>query len=143
MGKKRISTQEGEMGTTSGKEAVLNVSKKKVSSGILHVQATFNNTILTLTDKSGNKLFASSSGGLGFKGTKKGTPFAASRVGDLVGERAQSIGIKDVDVIVKGVGPGRESSIRSFMAKGIEVNTIKDITPVPHNGPKAKKSRRV
>jgi small subunit ribosomal protein S11 len=143
MGKKRITTQESETSAASDKGAVLSVSKKRVSSGILHVQATFNNTILTLTDKLGNKLFASSSGGLGFKGTKKGTPFAASRVGDLVGERAQSIGIKDVDVIVRGVGPGRESSIRSFMAKGIEVNTIKDATPVPHNGPKAKKSRRV
>jgi small subunit ribosomal protein S11 len=88
-------------------------------------------------------LFWSSSGSLGFKGAKKGTPFAASKVGDLIGGKAAAIGVKDADVVVLGVGSGRELAIRSFMAHGIEINGISDATPVPHNGPKAKKPRRV
>ncbi len=142
MGKKRITTKESTDASPVG-AVQAKAPKKKVASGTLRIQATFNNTILTLTDKAGNVLAASSSGSLGFKGTKKGTPFAAAKVGDMLGEKAVSLGIKDVDVVVKGIGPGRESGIRSFMGKGIEVTAIKDATPVPHNGPKAKKPRRV
>ncbi len=118
-------------------------AKKKITAGVLHVEATFNNTKITFSDKLGNTLFWSSSGSLGFKGAKKGTPFAAGKVGDVIGSKAAALGVKDSDVIVLGVGSGREPSIRAFMAHGIEITSIKDATPVPHNGPKAKKPRRV
>lgn len=117
--------------------------KKKIVSGTLHVEATFNNTKVVLTDKKGNTLFWTSSGSLGFKGAKKGTPFAASKAGSVIGEKAKALGIKEVDVLVKGVGSGREPTIRSFMAYDIEITGINDVTPVPHNGPKPKKPRRV
>lgn len=117
--------------------------KKKVVAGTLHIEATFNNTKSVVTDKQGNTLFSSSAGSLGFKGAKKGTPFAASKVGSVLGEKAKALGIKEVDVVVKGVGSGREPTIRSFMAFDIEISGIRDITPVPHNGPKPKKPRRV
>lgn len=119
------------------------VPKKKIVSGTLHIEATFNNTKVVFSDKTGATLFWSSSGSLGFKGAKKGTPFAASKVGETVGEKAANLGIKDADVVVKGVGSGREPAIRGFMSHGIEISGIKDATPVPHNGPKAKKPRRV
>jgi small subunit ribosomal protein S11 len=125
------------------KEVKAKVSKKKVTSGTVYIDATFNNTKVLFTDKSGNTLFWSSSGSLGFKGAKKGTPFAASKVGDLIGDKALDIGVKDADVVVRGVGSGREPAIRAFMAHGIEITSIKDSTPVPHNGPKPKKPRRV
>jgi small subunit ribosomal protein S11 len=117
--------------------------KKKINSGVLHIEATFNNTKVVFSDKGGNTLFWSSAGHQGFKGAKKGTPFAASKVGDVLGEKAQALGIKDADVVVSGVGPGREGAIRAFMSRGIEITSIRDATPVPHNGPKAKKPRRV
>ncbi|MFA6397296.1 MAG: 30S ribosomal protein S11 [Candidatus Paceibacterota bacterium] len=128
---------------TEVKATSVKIPKKKITSGILHVEATFNNTKAVFTDKQGNSLFSSSSGALGFKGAKKGTPFAASKVGDVVGEKAQILGIKDADVFIKGVGSGREPTVRAFMARGIELTSVKDITPVPHNGPKPKKPRRV
>jgi small subunit ribosomal protein S11 len=133
-----ITTPEGEV-----KAVVSKGPKKKITSGILYVEATFNNTKLLFTDKSGNGLFWSSTGALGFRGAKKGTPFAASKVGDVIGSKALTLGIKDSDVVVKGVGSGREPAIRAFMASGIEITSIKDATPVPHNGPKPKKPRRV
>ncbi|HEY4503331.1 MAG TPA: 30S ribosomal protein S11 [Candidatus Paceibacterota bacterium] len=117
--------------------------KKKITSGIVFVDATFNNTKVLFGDKSGNTLFWSSAGSLGFRGAKKGTPFAASKVGDIIGGKALAIGVKDADAVVRGVGSGREPAIRAFMAHGIEITSIKDATPVPHNGPKAKKPRRV
>ncbi|OGI63930.1 30S ribosomal protein S11 [Candidatus Nomurabacteria bacterium RIFCSPLOWO2_01_FULL_41_21] len=110
---------------------------------MLNIEATFNNTKVIFGDKMGNVLFWSSAGSLGFRGAKKGTPFAASKVGDIVGGKATGIGVEDADVVVKGVGSGREPAIRAFMAHGIEITSIKDATPVPHNGPKAKKPRRV
>lgn len=119
------------------------VPKKKIDSGILHVQATYNNTKLLLSDKAGNAVMWSSSGSLGFKGAKKGTPFAAAKVGELLGEKAHSLGMKDVNVVIRGVGSGRESSLRAFAAKGIGISSIKDATPVPFNGPRPKKPRRV
>ncbi len=118
-------------------------SKKKHTSGVLHIEATFNNTKVLFSDKVGNTLFWSSSGSLGFRGAKKGTPFVASKLGDLIGSKAVAIGVKEADVMVLGVGSGRESAIRAFMAHGIQITSILDKTPVPHNGPKAKKPRRV
>jgi len=144
MGKKRIIKKSG---TTMDKglkaRSLARVSKRKLSSGILHVQSTYNNTKVLLTDKEGNAVASSSSGALGFKGAKKGTPFAAAKVGELVAEKGVLMGLKEVDVIVKGVGGGRESSIRAFSSKGVDLLSIKDRTPVPHNGPKPKKPRRV
>ncbi len=96
-----------------------------------------------LTDSSGNAIAASSSGALKFKGAKKGTPYAASKVAELIADKAHSVGVKDVDIVVKGVGSGRESSIRTFAAKGFDVHSIRDITPIPFNGPKPPKPRRV
>jgi small subunit ribosomal protein S11 len=117
--------------------------KKKVTEGILYVESTYNNTKVSITDISGNVLAWSSSGSLGFKGAKKGTPFAAGKIGELLGEKASQGGIKEVKCIVKGVGSGRESAIRSFSGYGIEIVSIEDRTPVPHNGPKPRKPRHV
>lgn len=125
------------------KPAPSKTAKKKIISGVVHIDATFNNTKVLFADKIGNTLFWSSSGSLGFRGAKKGTPFAASKVGDIIGSKMAALGVKDSDVVVRGVGSGREPAIRAFMAHGIEVTGIKDATPVPHNGPKAKKPRRV
>lgn len=119
------------------------VPKKKIDRGVLHIQATFNNTKLLLSDKAGNAVMWSSSGALGFKGAKKGTPFAAAKVGEVLGEKAQIMGMKEVDVIMRGVGSGRESSLRAFSSKGIGVLSVRDMTPVPFNGPRPKKPRRV
>ena len=143
MGKKRIVTS-GENSTEEIKTSqVSSVSKKKVDSGILFIQSTYNNTKLVLTDSKGNVLATSSSGSIGFKGAKKGTPFAAAKVGEIFGGKASAMGMRDVAVIVKGVGSGRESGIRGFISKGLNITSIKDITAVPHNGPKPKKPRRV
>jgi small subunit ribosomal protein S11 len=124
-------------------KAPIKSGKKKLTAGVLHIQATFNNTKVLFSDKVGNTLFWSSSGSLGFRGAKKGTPFVASKIGDLIGGKASQIGVKEADVVVLGVGSGRESAIRAFMAHGIQITSILDATPVPHNGPKAKKPRRV
>lgn len=129
--------------TVAPSSAPVKVPKKKITSGTLHIEATFNNTKVVLSDKGGNTLFWSSAGSLGFKGAKKGTPFAASKVGDVLGEKAAALGIKDVDVVVTGVGSGREPTIRAFLARGFELTGVRDTTPVPHNGPKPKKPRRV
>jgi small subunit ribosomal protein S11 len=142
MGKKRIITKEGDAPTEGAAPKTVS-AKKRLASAMLHIDASFNNTRVTLTDKQGNTVFSSSSGSLGFRGTKKGTPFAASKVGDVVGEKAKAMGVLEVDVFVKGIGSGREPAIRGFMTHGIEITSIKDRTPVPHNGPKAKKPRRV
>ena len=96
-----------------------------------------------LTDSKGNALAASSAGALGFKGAKKGTPFAAAKVGEILADKAKLMGVKEVQAIIKGVGSGRESAVRSFITKGISISGIKDVTPVPFNGPRAKKPRRV
>lgn len=153
MGKKRIVKKEDSEHEASknATTAVTNVtnnapatsSKKRFNFGILHVQSTYNNTKVLLTDSAGNALAASSSGALGFSGAKKGTPFAAAKVGETLGLKAQNLGIADVAVVVRGVGSGRESAIRGFISKSIGITSIKDATPVPFNGPKPKKARRV
>ncbi len=142
MGKKRIVKTEGETSEAKA-SAVSSVSKRKVEVGALYVESTFNNTKIVLTDAKGNVLSTSSSGSIGFKGAKKGTPFAAAKVGEILGSKAGAMGMKEVAVIVRGVGSGRESGIRGFISKGINITSIKDVTPVPHNGPKPKKPRRV
>ena len=143
MGKKRI-VKTGESSETEKKApAVSSVSKKKVEVGMLYVQSTYNNTKIVLTDVKGNVLAPSSSSSIGFKGAKKGTPFAAAKIGEILGAKASAMGMREVGVVVKGVGSGRESGIRGFISKGININSIKDVTPVPHNGPKPKKPRRV
>ena len=146
MGKKRIVKTEEESVEKENnvKTGVAEVSsKKRIEAGILHVRSTYNNTELVLTDKKGNVITMASSGSLGFKGAKKGTPFAAAKVGETLGAKAQALGVKEIGVIVKGVGSGRESFIRGFISKGINITSIKDATPIPHNGPKPKKPRRV
>lgn len=142
MGKKRIVKKGGDTGG-SGSAASSRSSKRRLDAGTLYVEATYNNTKLSLADASGNIVSWSSSGSLGFAGAKKGTPFAAAKVGELLGERGVAMGLKEVGVVVKGVGSGRESSIRAFATKGIGISSIKDVTPVPHNGPRPRKARRV
>ena len=118
-------------------------SKRNVPSGVAHIQSTFNNTIVTISDANGEVISWASAGSSGFKGAKKGTPFAAAKVGELVGDKAVIVGVKEVDVIIRGVGAGRESALRGFASKGIDVTKIADDTPVPHNGPKPPKPRRI
>ena len=144
MGKKRIIKQRSQ-GVDSGRKSrsLARTPKKKLDSGILHIQATYNNTKLMLTDKKGGAVIFSSCGALGFSGARKGTPFAAAKVGEHLGEKAAQIGLKDVDVIIRGVGSGRESSLRAFVGSGVVISSIKDMTPVPFNGPRPKKPRRV
>ena len=148
MGKKRIVKTENEeskteAGATETKTVAAKSAKKRYESGILYVQSTYNNTKVLFTDNKGNALAWSSSGSLGFKGAKKGTPFAAAKVGEIVGQKAADLGVKEISVIINGVGSGRESAVRSFVGKGINITAIKDVTPVPHNGPKPPKPRRV
>ncbi|MBO8450017.1 MAG: 30S ribosomal protein S11 [Spirochaetes bacterium] len=117
--------------------------KKSVYEGNVYIQATFNNTIVTITDLQGNALSWASSGGLGFNGAKKSTPFAAQTVAETAVQRAQSYGLREVNVFVKGPGVGRESAIRQLGALGLKVKSINDITPIPHNGCRPRKTRRV
>ena len=142
MGKKRIVTTANNEGGDS-KQANAKSSKKKLDSGILFVESTYNNTKVLLSDKKGNAIAWSSCGTLGFRGAKKGTPFAAAKVGEVLAEKAEAMGLKEISVVVKGVGSGRESAIRGFITKGVQITSIKDVTPVPHNGPKPPRPRRV
>lgn len=148
MGKKKIAITEEEVKDTEETSVATapvvssKATKKRFDSGVLCVESTYNNTKLVLTDPKGGTLAWSSSGSLGFKGAKKGTPFAAAKVGETLAARAQELGVKEVRVVVKGVGSGRESAIRGFISKGINLTTIADMTPVPHNGPKPPKPRR-
>jgi len=127
----------------------MNVKKGKkkerriVQSGIAHVQASFNNTIVTITDMSGNTVVWASAGNQGFKGSRKSTPFAAQRAGDAAARKAMESGMRQIDVYVNGPGSGRESAIRSLQGAGLRINLIRDITPIPHNGCRPPKRRRV
>src|SRR6185436_1363723 len=144
MGKKRIIRKSGgtvDQGLKS--RSLARASKKALVNGTLHIHATYNNTKVLLSDKEGNTVAWSSSGSLGFSGAKKGTPFAAAKVGELIGDKAAIIGVKEVDVIIRGVGAGRESALRGFVGKGIDVTRIADDTPIPHNGPRPPKPRRI
>ncbi len=117
--------------------------KKNVQVGIVHIQASFNNTIVTITDMQGNVVVWGSAGNQGFKGSRKSTPFAAQRAAETAARKAMENGMKQVDVHVKGPGSGRESAIRSIQAAGLKINLIKDVTPIPHNGCRPPKRRRV
>jgi len=117
--------------------------KKNVAEGIAHIHASFNNTIITITDRQGNALSWASSGGAGFKGSRKSTPFAAQVAADSAGRAALECGVKNLEVRISGPGPGRESSVRALNACGFRISSIQDITPVPHNGCRPPKRRRV
>lgn len=117
--------------------------KKVVPSGRIYIQSTFNNTTVTLTDEKGNVLSWSSAGTMGYKGTRKSTPYAAGLAAKKITDEAKNFQTKKVDIIIRGVGAGRESAVRAINAAGLEVMSMKDITPIPHNGPRPRKSRRV
>ena len=117
--------------------------RKNVSEGIAHIHATFNNTIITITDRHGDTLCWASAGNSGFKGSRKSTPFAAQTAAESCGRRAQEMGVKQLEVKIKGPGPGRESAVRALNALGLEIHSISDITPIPHNGCRPPKRRRV
>ena len=118
-------------------------TRKNIQEGIAHIQSTFNNTMITITDMQGNVISWSSAGKVGFKGSRKGTPFAAQNAAESAGREAMEHGIKQLEVYVKGPGSGRESAIRSLQVTGIEISIIKDVTPIPHNGCRPPKKRRV
>lgn len=143
MAKKTTVKTEGEAKEKAPKAPVAGAKKQRLDAGILHVQSTYNNTKVLLTDMEGNAVLWSSCGTLGFKGAKKGTPFAAAKVGETLALKAEPMGLKEIQVVVKGVGSGRESAIRGFISRGVAISSIKDETPVPHNGPQPKKPRRV
>lgn len=117
--------------------------KKTVLEGNVYIQATFNNTIITFTDLQGGAISWASAGGLGFRGAKKSTPFAAQTICETAGKKAMDLGLKEVNVFVKGPGVGRESAIRTLGTLGLKVRSIKDVTPIPHNGCRPRKTRRV
>lgn len=144
MGKKRIVRKGGEGGDSGARaRAAARVPKRKMEHGVLSIEATYNNTKVAVCDPKGNPVVWSSSGSLGFKGAKKGTPFAAAKVGELLADKAEAMGLKEIDVVIRGVGAGRESAMRAFASKGFVINTIKDATPVPFNGPRRPRARRV
>ena len=150
MGKKRIIKQtveelarEGEALLARRAEVGAAPRRALVRRAIVHILATYNNTLITVTDEHGAALLSSSAGTLGFRGTKKATPFAAARVAETIAEKAKRIGLEEVIVLVKGVGSGRESAIRTLANRGLSISLIKDVTPIPHNGPRPKKVRRV
>ena len=116
---------------------------RNITRGVVHIQASFNNTIITITDTQGNAICWASAGAAGFKGSKKSTPFAAQRASELVAKKAMENGLKEVEVFVNGPGSGRESAIRALQAAGLRVTAIKDVTPLPHNGCRPPKRRRV
>ncbi|MCO4321846.1 30S ribosomal protein S11 [Aliidiomarina quisquiliarum] len=117
--------------------------KKQVTDGMAHIHASFNNTIITITDRQGNALSWATSGGSGFRGSRKSTPFAAQVAAEKAGEVAKEYGLKNLEVFVKGPGPGRESSVRALNAIGYKITSITDVTPIPHNGCRPPKKRRV
>jgi small subunit ribosomal protein S11 len=149
MGKKRIisKTKEELLKEREGMEKKLEkstrVSSSKFREGIIYIKSSYNNIIISLTDSSGNVLSQTSAGKIGFKGTKKSTPFAASKVAGAMAAILTKMNIKKISIFVKGVGSGRDSALRSFASKGFEIEMIKDITPIPHNGCRPRKARRV
>jgi small subunit ribosomal protein S11 len=127
---------------TKGKE-VKKVAVKNINSARVYVTATFNNTLITITDESGNALAAGSSGGAGFKGARKSTPFAATTAMEQVGRKVWDMGVREIEIYIKGPGAGRDAALRALKAIGFNITLIADVTPIPHNGPRAKKKRRV
>jgi len=130
-------------GDRSSRRSSARKIKRSLSSGQVHISATFNNTIVTITDQQGNTVVWGSAGSAGFKGSRKSTPFAARLAAEQAIRAAQSMGMQEVEIIVKGPGPGRESAIRALASSGLEIKSIKDVTPIPHNGCRPPKRRRV
>ena len=151
MGKKRIVTKTEEellkereqVEQALKKEIKIEPSSRKIKEGKIYISASYNNTLCTLTSPDGKVLAWSSAGNIGFKGTKKATPFAASKVAEGLVQKAKKLGVERVEVLVKGIGSGRESAIRSLAARGLDIISLKDITPIPHNGCRPPKVRRV
>lgn len=144
MGKtKIIKKPEGDTKESAPKATSASKTSGKFSRGTAHIQATYNNTIITMSDEKGNVLGWSSAGSLGFSGAKKATPFAAARVAEAVVEKTRKTGLQEITVMVSGVGSGRDSAIRALTNQGLQITYIKDVTPLPHNGPRPKKVRRV
>ena len=150
MGKKRIIQQtekellkeREKIDETLRKEAKVQ-PKKRIREGKIYISVSYNNTLITLTDLAGKTLAWSSAGSIGFRGTKKATPFAASKVAEAISQKAKKLGIEKIEILVKGIGSGRESATRSLATHGLEIESIKDITPIPHNGCRPPKVRRV
>ncbi len=130
-------------GASAAKAASSAKKIKKVLSGKVYINASYNNTIVSVTDEKGNIIAWATAGSLGFSGPKKATPFAASKIMSVIIEKLKASGTADLNVIVKGVGSGRDSAVRSLLNQGFNINSIKDVTPVPHNGPRPAKTRRV
>lgn len=150
MGKKRVVVKtkeellkERDKVEAAVKKDVKITTPQRVKEGRIYIYSSYNNTILSLADNEGNVLYWTSAGRIGFKGTKKGTPFAASRVADAMSQVVDKLKIKEIKIFVKGIGSGRDSAIRSLAARGLNIVSIKDVTPVPHNGCRLKKPRRV
>ncbi|PIR88568.1 MAG: 30S ribosomal protein S11 [Candidatus Harrisonbacteria bacterium CG10_big_fil_rev_8_21_14_0_10_44_23] len=150
MGKKKIGEQDTNEALAEASKIESQVSaaagqsvKKKTASGKVYVRSSYNNTIVTVTDEKGKVLFWSSAGSIGFTGPKKATPFAASKIVAALTEKMKKAGMSEIEIIVSGVGGGRDSSVRSFANQGFTIRAIKDVTPIPHNGPKPRKTRRV
>lgn len=150
MGKKKIKKQteeellkESETAEKTAEKTAPVKTGRQTSKGRIYIQASYNNTIITVTDENGSALASSSAGSLGFKGPKKATPYAASKVVEAVFEKIKKAGLSEINVFIKGIGSGRESAVRSLISHGLNIASIKDITPIPHNGPRPKKVRRV
>jgi len=148
MGKKRVIQKSGDVvekgaGTGDAGKGPRRAASQYVERGRVYIQASYNNTLVSITDEQGNLLAASSAGKLGFKGPKKATPYAATKIIEALGDRIKKFGIKEVTVYVRGIGSGRESAVRSLPTQGLAILAIRDITPVPHNGPRPRKPRRV
>lgn len=150
MGKKHVIQKTEEEMIKEGEQLEKTLSKEQKvfksatgREGKIYIFSSYNNTIMTLTDTTGNVLSSKSAGKIGFKGSKKSTPFAASKIAETLGQVAEKMGIRKVQMVVKGIGSGRESALRSIAAQGFEISSIKDVTPIPHNGCKPKKPRRL
>jgi len=151
MGKKKVIKKSQEEVIKESEKASSLVAQKggqaakssRIESGRIYIQASFNNTIITVTDTKGNVITWLSAGSVGFSGPKKATPFAASKVAEAIAEKVRKSGPANIDVFIRGVGKGRDSAVRSLAAKGFNILSIKDVTPVPHNGPRPRKPRRI
>ena len=138
-----MAKQQSSTAKTGEKPAKRKKQKRVVSEGVVHIHSTFNNTLVTITDQVGNVVAWSSAGAVGFKGSRKGTPFAAQMAADAAAKKAMDCGVRNVQVHVKGPGSGRESALRSLQSAGFNITVIRDVTPIPHNGCRAPKRRRV
>ncbi len=141
MGKKRIIRKSGEGEASSQRQS--SGSRRKLARGLVHISATYNNTLISLTDARGNLFAQNSSGRMGFSGSKKGTPYAATKAAEVIADQARDMGVTDLDIRIKGLGSGRESALRVFGQKGFAIGSIRDMTPIPHGIPRLKKPRRV